>query len=106
MLAYVHDPNAIMTQHLKSRSTNNLVNAYSRIFSYLKSRGLAPTFQKCDNECPTECKQFLEKKGVTLQLAQQYDHRTNPARKAIDTFKCHFIPGFFSVASSSPLHLW
>ena len=42
---------------------------HCRIFSQLKHRGLTPTFQKCDNECPKAFKTFLTKHGIAFQLA-------------------------------------
>ena len=74
MIAHVQDPNAILAEPLKSWSTNDLVVAYSRIYAYLKRRGLAPVFQKCDNECPTAFKQFLENDSISYQLASPYNH--------------------------------
>ena len=50
MVAHVYDRNAIMVELLQSQSTNDLVDAYSRICRYLKSCVFAPRFQKSDNE--------------------------------------------------------
>ena len=72
MVAHVQDPNAIMAEPLKSRATNDLVDAYPPIFTQLKRRGLTPTFQKCDNKCPEAFKTFLTKHGITYQLAPPY----------------------------------
>ena len=39
-------------------------------------------------------------------MVPPHDHRTNPAEKAIDTFKCHFISRLCSLDPLFPLHLW
>ena len=106
MVAYVRDPNVIMAQPIKNRTEKELVNGYSTLYERLKQKGLTPLLQICDNECPAAFKNFLTNKGLTLQLAPPYDHRTNPAEKAIDTFKAHFIAGLASVDPQFPLHLW
>ena len=62
--------------------------------------------QICDNECPTAFKRFLCSKGIDLQLVPTYDHRTNPAEKAIDTWKRHFIARLASLPPNFPIHLW
>ena len=49
---------------------------------------------------------FLASNNVRLQLVPPYDHRTNPAEKAIDVWKCHFIAGLSSLPPDFPMHLW
>ena len=87
MVAFVQDPNAIMAVAMKSRSQSELVGAYTSIYNQLKQRGMAPIFQKCDNECPEAFKTFLRLNKITYQLVPPYCHRTNPVEKAIDTWK-------------------
>ena len=41
-----------------------------------------------------------------LELVPPNDHRTNPAKKCIDTFKCHLISGLSAMDPNFPLHLW
>ena len=106
MVAYVHDANAITAILIKNRSERSLVDAYSKLYDNLKASGLAPKLQVCDNECPAAFKRFLSEKDINLQLVPPYDHQTNPAKQAIDTFKCHFIAGLASLPPSFPLHLW
>ena len=57
-------------------------------------------------ECPTAFKKILKQHNITLQLVPPYDHRTNPAEKAIDTWKSHFISGLASLPPNFPLHFW
>ena len=62
--------------------------------------------QICDNECPKAFKIFLKEEKINLQLVPPYDHRTNPAEKAIDNFKSHFITGLASLLPTFTMHLW
>ena len=105
MIAHVSDPNLILAQPLKNRSAKSLLEGYTQLYNRLEEKGLAPLIQICDNECPAALRTFMETKGK-LQLAPPYNHRTNPAEKAIDTFKAHFIAGLASVDPQFPLHLW
>ena len=82
MVAHVQDPNAIMAEPLNSRSTNDLVEAYSRIFTYLKGRGLTPLFQKSNNECPAAFKAFLTKNDIAYQLAPPLRPPHQPGRES------------------------
>ena len=96
MAAYVRDANAIAAIPIKNRNEASLLTAYSSLYDQLTSAGLTPTLQICDNECPATFK-LKKNNNVSLQLVPLYDHRTNPAEKAIDTFKSHFIAGLSSL---------
>ena len=106
MVLYDHDSNAILAEPLKSRSASELVRATTSLHRYLSERGLKPTFQVLDNECPDSLKQFFRTHDVSFQLVPPYIHRTNAAEKAIGCFKDHFIAGLCSLDPSFPLHLW
>ena len=106
MVAYVRDANAILAVPIKNRNESSLVEAYNQIYDKLSFAGLKPIVQICDNECPRALKNFLKQKSITLQLVPPYDHRTNPAEKAIGTFKSHFLSGLASLPPTFPLHLW
>ena len=103
---YIHDPNVILAIPLKNRTQTSLVNAHSILYEKIKEKGFNPRLHICDNECPEAFKKFLNVQHVTLQKVPPYDHRTNPAEKAIDTFKSHFISGLASLHLEFPLHLW
>ena len=74
--------------------------------NYLKVQGLRPKMHVMDNECPSNVKDFLTTNNVDFQLVPPYAHRTNAAKKAISTFKGHFIAGLCSVDPRFPMHLW
>ena len=60
-----------------------------------------------DNECPQELKDIIvDEQKNKLELVPPHDLRTNPAKKCIDTFKCHFISGLSAMDLNFPLHLW
>lgn len=48
----------------------------------------------------------MTKNNISYQLVPPHDHRSNPAEKAIGTWKDHFIAGLSSADTEFPLHLW
>ena len=106
MVVHIRDPNIILAIPLKNRSQVSLMAAYADLYDNIKNKGFDPKLHICDNECPQAFKGFLKFREVDLQKAPPYDHRTNPAEKAIDTFKSHFIAGLASLPPDFPLHLW
>ena len=106
MVAYVRDANAILAVPIKNRNESSLVEAYNTIYDKLTNAGVKPVVQICDNECPKALKRFLKQHDISLQLVPPYDHRSNPAEKAIGTFKSHFLSGLATLPPTFPLHLW
>ena len=106
MVAYVHDANAILAVPVKNRSKQSLIDAYTTIYKKLTNSGLTPQLHISDNECSSAFKRFLTARNIKLQLVPPYDHRTNPAERAIGTFKDHFITGLSSLPPMFPMHLW
>ena len=106
MIFYDYDSSAILAEPLKSRSASELLRAFSKLHKHLTDRGLHPALQILDNECPAQLKSFMRQSGTNYQLAPPNMHRTNAAKKAIDTWKCHFIAGLSSLDPAFPMHLW
>ena len=106
MIFYDYDSNAILAEPLKSRSGSELLRAFSKLHQHLTDRGLRPSLQILDNECPAQLKAFMLTAGTKYQLAPPNMHQTNAAEKAIDTWKCHFIAGLSSLDPAFPMHLW
>ena len=98
--------NAILAIPLRNRAERLLIDAYADLYQQLTSQGLRPRLQISNNKCSAAFRRFLSKNKIKLQLVPPYDHRTNPAEQAIDTFKSHFIAGLASLPSNFPLHLW
>lgn len=72
----------------------------------LSSRGFKPQVQMLDNECPKKLKEQFRSQGMTIQLVLTNLHQINAAKRAIATFKDHFIYGIASAVPSFPMHLW
>ena len=51
-------------------------------------------------------KEVIEENEMTYQLVPSHDHRRNMAKRAIQTFKAHFIAILCGVDSNFPIGLW
>jgi hypothetical protein len=106
LIVYDYDSNHIFAEPMKNRTSHEHLAAYRRVYTTLKSSGLAPQLQKIDNEASRLLLDFLHSENVEYQLAPPHNHRTNAAERAIRTFKNHFIAGLCSTDPTFPLHLW
>ena len=106
-MCYIYDTNGIIVRPKKNRSVTEHIRVYKEIFGYLEKWGLRPAVHNMDNECPQGLKDIIVYQHRTkLELVTPHDHRTNPAEKCIDTFKCHLISGLSAKDPNFPLHLW
>ena len=48
----------------------------------------------------------IESKGLDYQLASPYDHRLNPAKQQVQTFKNHLISNLHGCDTSFPAYKW
>ncbi len=64
-----------------------------------------PTFS-ADNECSEDIKQQARAADKTLELTPASQHRQNKAKRAIRSFKNHFIAANSGVDSAAPKDLW
>jgi hypothetical protein len=59
-----------------------------------------------DNKCPEKYKECIAKKGMTHELAPPDCHHCNITKRAIQTFKNHFVSILSRVDNEFPLSLW
>ena len=106
LILYDYDSNCILAEPLKSCTANAILGAYKMLHTQLCNAGLCPQLQCLDNECSEPLKQFMTSQNVDFQLVPPGIHCYNAAKRAICTFKNHFIAGLCSVDKHFPLHLW
>ncbi len=59
-----------------------------------------------DNQGTKVIKKILDKKQCNLLLVEPHNHQVNAAKRAIQTFKVHFISALAMTDSNFPLQLW
>jgi hypothetical protein len=65
-----------------------------------------PKMHILDNKCSEEFKAQIHKNNMTFQLVPPHDHQRKIAKKAIQTFKGHFVTILCGTDNNSLLHLW
>ena len=103
---YHYDTNTIMGQALKSRSTADLCEAWTKAFDELKAHGEAPNLHILDNECSREMKLMFQNENVAYQLVPPHIHRQNAAMRTIRTYKNHLIAGLYTCDPKFPAREW
>ena len=103
---YDYDLNAILAEPIKSQSAEELVRGYTICYNKLINVGVISILQRLDNEASKELIAAIQKNNIAYQLASPGNHRLNPAERAIQTFKNHFISVLNSTDSNFPSHLW
>ena len=91
---------------MKKHSVAEHIRVYNEIFGYLKNGDYArPSTKWIMNVHKNRRTSSFIKKN-RLELVPPHDHRTNPAEKCIDTFKCHLISGLSAMDPNFPLQIW
>jgi hypothetical protein len=86
-LFYVYNPNYIKSVPIKNRSKEELLRAYTEVYAWLTACGYRPLLHKLDNETSRNVKAFIAAEQVKIQYTPPDMHRTNPAKRAIRTWK-------------------
>jgi hypothetical protein len=106
LVVYEYDSNYIHAEPMIDRTGPSIIAAYQRSIVFLQSRGFKPLLQRLDNEATGALHDFLIALDIDFQLAPPHVHRRNAAKRAIRTFKNHFIAGLCSTNPDFPLNLW
>jgi hypothetical protein len=105
MVCYNYDFNYFKVIPMKSRSASEWVKAYDRVHQELTVKGFKPKLQTLNNETSTALKNLFTINDIAYQLAPPHCHHRNASKRAIGTFKEHFVTGISLVYPSFPLHL-
>ena len=107
MVAYHCDVNAITAVPFKSRKDKYRMVAYNTIMQRLKDRNMQVNLQILDNEASKEYKTIIKDKwNIKYQLLPSHIHRQNASKRAIRTFKAHFLSILAGVADDLPRRHW
>ena len=103
---YIYDANYICSIPIKNRSKEELNRAYHEVYEWLGMRGFKPLLHKMDNETSHEVEKFIQGQQTRIQYTPPDMHRTNPAERAIRTWKNHFLAGIAGLPKSFPIANW
>ena len=83
--------NCILAESLPNRKANSIVAAHKRIIERLCCAGITCSFVMLDNEYSSALQTFLHEESVKFQKTPPGIHRRYAAKRAIRTFKNHFV---------------
>ncbi len=103
---YHYETNAILALPIANLEGNTIFEGYRKQFGFLESKGNKIRLNVMDNQTSCQIKQFLTKNEYDLLLVEPHNHSVNAAKRAIQTFKDHFISALATTDSEFPLQLW
>ncbi len=91
---------------LPSRTESPLITAYGKVHLWFTHLGHKIKFQVLDNEAPQGLLLHFRANHIKYECAPPFNHRTNKAERAIQTFKRHFISILAGTHPSFPINFW
>ncbi len=106
MVAIHLDANYIFNEPMKNRTEGEMMAAYRRTINRMLTADLGLKKHILDNEASKAFKEKIRENGMEYELVPPGNHRRNQAKRAIQTFKAHFISILVGVDDKFPLSLW
>ncbi len=103
---YHYKTNTILALPIPGFDSASILDAYKKNFEYLKYKGYKPKLNVMDNQATKVIKAYLNPRHVELQLVEPRNQCVNAAKRAIQTFKNHFIGALGTTGSIFPVQLW
>ncbi len=91
LIVYHYKTNAFLALPIKGFCDAIIFKAYKQQFNLLESKGYIIKFNVMDNQATQIITKFLTAQECNLLLVKPHNHQVNPAKRAIQTFKAHFI---------------
>lgn len=106
LVVFDTDSNYIFAEAMPSRTAYQILKAYTKVHTFLLSRGITPAMHIMDNEVSDLLRNYITQHNANYQIVAPHQHRANAAERAIRTFKNHFISTLCTCDPEFPLHLW
>ena len=104
---YDQDTSFIQVEPIKTRHSNDLTIAFRKCYDKLRKQGFGAKEIRLDNEISDEMRDTIKNSyNLKVQRVTPGDHRQNPAERAIQTFKAHFIATRAGFSPSFPQNQW
>jgi hypothetical protein len=92
---------------LASRVESSIIDAYSRTYQWFSQLGHFVQFQVMNNEAPKGLRQHFISADIKYEFVPLFTKQSNKAEKrAIQTFKRHFIAILAGTHPSFPINFW
>jgi hypothetical protein len=100
------DSDVILVEAMKNQSSGETIRVFQKLIDHLHAARIAPKHHILDNECSNKFKGTIKSNNMTYQLIPPHDHHRNHAKKAIQTFKDHFVAILCGTDKEFPFCLW
>jgi hypothetical protein len=80
--------------------------AYTNGLQFFRERGCEPEWMRLDDEQSRLLTAISRRCGITTLICPSSNHRSNPAERAIATWKDHFISVLSTVDPDFPMEAW
>jgi hypothetical protein len=90
-VACIYDLNTIIVQPMPSCTNSLVIATFSKVFAILHAQDYQPALKVIDNKCSKAVEKHIQSNKVNIQLVPLHNHRVNAAKRAITTFKVHFV---------------
>jgi hypothetical protein len=91
---------------MKIRTEDEMISVSQQMVDRMEVSGLGLKHHQLDNECSENFKQCIRQNGMTHELVPPDNHQRNMAKRAIQTFKHHFVSILSGVNNIFLLSLW
>jgi hypothetical protein len=106
MVANHLNANYIFNEPMKNRTKEKMMAAYQRIVNRMRAADLGLKKHIPDNEASKAFKAKIKENEMEYEPIPPGNHRRNQAKRAIQTFKVHFISILAGIDDQFPLSLW
>jgi hypothetical protein len=106
LIVYRYKTNSILALPIANFNNESILAMYHQQFELLESKGHKIKLNVMDNQASQVIKRFLTQNNCDLMLVESNNHCVNSAKRAIQTFKAHFISALATTDSKFPLQLW
>jgi hypothetical protein len=103
---YIYDANEICSVTIKDCSKEELFSTYHKIYAWLMLRGFKLLLHKLGNKTSKGGETIVATKQTCIQFTPPDIHCTNPAKRAIRTWKNHFLAGMVGHLTTFPIANW
>ena len=100
------DANYIFCKLMKNRTEGKMITAYQKMVKRMKLLALGLKHHRLDNKILAAFKACIAKNGITHELVPPDCHHPSITKRAIQTFKNHFISILSRVDNRFSLSLW
>ena len=105
-VAYEYRSNAILVHALNDQTNKSLTTAFCDVYEYLTERGYQRKLSVMDNKCSKAVEKYTQSTKAAIQLVSPDNYRVNVAKRAIQTWKDHWLSGMDTINPNCPIQLW